>query len=646
MRKRTIITSAGAAVLAVLLVSALATKQAPAKEAAGFRRPLTFEPNLGQTDAKVSFLTRGGPALWIMGDSATLGLPGQKGAIRMKWAGGNTRATAKGVDQMESTSNYLIGDQSKWRTGVPNYSRVRLHEVYPGIDLLFHPSTDRNLEYDFEVAPGADPTRIAVEFEGSTGLHLEATGDLRIDTAAGAVLQRKPVAYQGEGGSRRDVTAEYEVQGSQVRIALGKYDRSQPLVIDPTIDYLTYYGGSGYEYMKDMAVSSDGNTYIAGHTNSADLPIAGDPYRASLGPNYDGFVARFDPNGGLVFSTYVGGQGFDSISNIALETSGNLALVGEASGINFPPPAPYCAPQQPGEVDFRAVLSASGSSLLYSCAIPPAEIESRDVAVGPDGVKYWLRDRCIDKGQTVAVELYCFGPQYLVRAIAADPAGGVWVTGRKNTSGGNRAFAAKVNSGGGLAYESATCCGEADSTGYDVAVSHTGVAHITGWILTTGTAASHYDALLARFSTASPAPLSAQPIGGSGNDYGNRIALRKELMFAFPTPTYFTRVYISGHSWSANFPVANPIPNTACTSTLRDFVWKSSAQFPPGPGWSTCLPTASDSPVSIGLGSHNGLLRVHTAGSTHVSSLPVTPNAAQPIFAGGDRDGWLMILRQ
>lgn len=224
--------------------------------------PLSFKANRGQADARVHFLARNSSyGLYLTADGMTLALRGATGGpgsratragagdtvLRIRLEGASRRPRPVGLEELAGKSNYLVGpDPSRWRTNVPNYGRVKYEGVYPGVDLIYY-GTNRQLEYDFALAPGADARRIRLRVEGSGALRVDADGDLVLPTPAGEVRQHAPRAYQEVDGARRAVPCRYVLRGARgVGFELGAYDRARPLVIDPVLSYSTYLGGSDY----------------------------------------------------------------------------------------------------------------------------------------------------------------------------------------------------------------------------------------------------------------------------------------------------------------------------------------------------------------------------------------------------------------
>src|SRR5437762_1716767 len=230
--------------------------------------PLSFEANRGQADRNVKFLSRGHGGTWFLTPTeAVLSLwdaaaearnaepapavgAGRSGGgqaatvVRMRLMGANPAPQVSGVDRLPGDANYLIGSNPQsWHTGVPTYAKVQYKNVYPGINLLYY-GNQQQLEYDFVVAPGADPKVIRLSLEGGRALKLDAQGDLVLSTTAREVRFRRPRIYQEAGGKKQDVSGRYVLEGpSQVGFEVASYDASRPLTIDPVLSYSTYLGG-------------------------------------------------------------------------------------------------------------------------------------------------------------------------------------------------------------------------------------------------------------------------------------------------------------------------------------------------------------------------------------------------------------------
>jgi len=343
--------------------------------------PLMFEPNRGQSDPQVNFVARGlGYGLFLTSDRAMLALEPAVGnrhggrrrsVVHMKLAGAAGSVAPEGIDQLPGRSNYLIGnDPATWRRDIPQYARVRYRQVYPGVDLVYY-GRQGLLEYDFELAPGADPRRIQLTFEGIRTTKLLA-GDLVLGTDGGDIYLRAPLVYQADGEDRRQIEGRFALLGGdKVGFEVGRYDHSKRLVIDPVLSYSTYFGGSGgAEMFPTVAVDASSFIYVTGSTSSPNLPLSGTPYQKTLAPGAtaNAFVAKFDPTGAtLVFSTYLGGDGTDATIGIAVDAAGNSYVAGTTSSSNFPTQNAFqMTPKAAGTHAFVSELDTNGSTLKYS----------------------------------------------------------------------------------------------------------------------------------------------------------------------------------------------------------------------------------------------------------------------------------------
>lgn len=378
--------------------------------------PLSFEPNQGQAAAPVQFLSRGsGYSLLLAPGNVILNLGRETPAsaakghavkaasidsLRMSLVGANARANAKGLAQQTGVVNYIIGNNpAKWRTGIPTYGEVEYPGVYPGVDLVFYGS-QRRLEYDFVVAPGADPSRIAWRIGGARA-RLDDAGNLALSASNGSATFERPVFYQVDRGKKILVEGSFVVDGDQVRFQVGSYDHSKTLVIDPVLTYVTYLAGSGTDEISQttgpgilqngsgqgLAVDAAGSAYVTGRTASSDFPTK-NPYETlSKGTAPSAFVTKFSPDGkSLVYSTYLGGSSWDYAYAIAVDSTGSAYVTGMTQSADFPiTKGAYqtiCSPQPSNTAAsangsqsgcygstpsvFVTKLSPAGNSLVYS----------------------------------------------------------------------------------------------------------------------------------------------------------------------------------------------------------------------------------------------------------------------------------------
>jgi uncharacterized repeat protein (TIGR01451 family) len=355
--------------------------------------PLIFEPNQGQADASVKFLARGaGYSLFLEPTSAVLALqtPSKSSSklrsghsqqlVRMKLFGSNPKAVTAGSDPLPGKSNYIIGnDPHQWHSGIPQFAGVRYASVYPGIDLVFY-GNQGQLEYDFKVAPGADPAQAELQFDGVTKLELSG-GDLVLtgNDASGLRLQA-PQVYQRDGDRRQPVAGRFVLRAAdRVGFEIGPYDRSRELVIDPVLKFATYFGGSGAVTSPSVAVNGDGNIYIVGSTTSSSgFPLNGTA-STQIGPGANVFVAKINPSQPpvVLYTTFLGGSGTDTSVGIGVDNKGFAYIAGNTSSSNFPVSgtgyqnAPETKGAQCASITctsvFVTVLNASGAApLVYS----------------------------------------------------------------------------------------------------------------------------------------------------------------------------------------------------------------------------------------------------------------------------------------
>jgi hypothetical protein len=289
--------------------------------------PMSFEKNAGQTRSGVDFIARGADySVFLSAGEAAIAvktheLPdrifgpaatheGRLSAIEMTLVG-SSPAQAIAQDQLPGKANYFVGhDPTKWRRDLPTFAKVRYANVYPGIDVVYYGNQGR-LEYDFVIAPGADPSAITLGFSATA--HIENNGDLTLAIADGATTMRRPYIYQEIGGGKRAITGDYVKRpDGRIGFTVGSYDAARPLVIDPVLLYSTLIGGTGNDDAANaIAIDQSGNAYITGQTTSNDFPTQ-NPVQGTSGEAYDAFVAKIDPSGStLMYSTYFGGNGDD-----------------------------------------------------------------------------------------------------------------------------------------------------------------------------------------------------------------------------------------------------------------------------------------------------------------------------------------------
>src|SRR5467141_2826691 len=347
-------------------------KQDPRWREAYGKLPLSFEENEGQTAREVRYVSHGsGYELFLTPEEDVVALQsslpvnlsaphrvpyfrslrqarraGRMTVLRMGLEGANLEAKISGLDPLPGKVNYFVGNKPEhWQTNIPTYSRVKYAQVYPGGDLVFY-GNQRNLEYDFVVAPGADPKAIALTLKGARKVGVDSKGNLILSLADGQVIFQKHVLYQNVRGQRQQIEGGYSLTGKQrVTFAVSEYDRSEPLIIDPVLNYSTYLGGSAPigDAGSAIAVDSLGDAFVTGTTFSTTFPANNNGFGAG-NANGVAFVTELNPSGtALLYSSYLGGTGGDSGHGIALDTSGNIYVAGQTFSIDFPTSATITA---------------------------------------------------------------------------------------------------------------------------------------------------------------------------------------------------------------------------------------------------------------------------------------------------------------
>jgi hypothetical protein len=319
--------------------------------------PLMFEPNQGQAnldpaDPQAKFMARGaGYSLLLGPEGAILNLSSRSNpktrrveSLEMKLAGANPAASLTGADMLPGKSNYFIGnDSAKWRQSIPQFAKVRYENIYPGINLVFY-GNQGHLEYDFQVAPGSDPNQAELAFDGSKSLELK-DGALVVKGEAGSVRLEAPRVYQQIAGREEPVEGSFVLRGAnRAGFAIGSYDHSRELVIDPVLTFSTYFGGTLDEHDTSVAVDGSGNIYLAGSTDSVGISHTSTGiavFQPALAGARNVYIAKIQPPQGsippsLVYVTYLGGDGTDIPVGISVDGANDPVLAGTTSSTNFP----------------------------------------------------------------------------------------------------------------------------------------------------------------------------------------------------------------------------------------------------------------------------------------------------------------------
>jgi hypothetical protein len=528
---------------------------------------------------------------------------------------GSAHTIPSGDGQNTSITNYLRGpNHSNWRTNVLTYARVRYRQLYPGTDLVFYDNGGFG-ECDFEVSPGADPSRILMVFEGASRIHITERHDLMISSRGEGIRLLKPNIYQETDGVRRPVLGGYQISGKTVGFKLGRYDHALPLIIDPALDYGTFFGGSSDDVAYAVATDTSGNTYIAGYTASVDLPTTtGALDRSFAGGTLDAFVAKFSPSGALLYSTYLGGTGDEEAYGLAVDSQGNAYVTGYTTSPDFPvTPGAYRSTLSGASDAFVAKLNPAGTALVYSSYLGGSGDDTGwGIAVDGSGDMFVTgstssTDFPVSAGayhstysggglDGFVTAIYPYGgflystylggsDEDVPYAIAVDSLGNAYVAGETLSTdfpnspgliqpsklGTFDAFVASLNPSGTALNYSTFLGGSSDNYAYGVAVDSAGNAYVTGY--TGSTDFPHtagvlqpangggYDGFVTKINPSGTALVYSTFIGGSGDDYALAITLDG-----------IGNAYITGNTSSANFPITPDATQASLGSMYGAFV--------------------------------------------------------------------------
>ena len=615
--------------------------------------PLAFVANAGQTHRDVQFVVHGfgGDTLFFTQQGVVLVLPPspqseigafaseddpsrdviapERPVVRVRFEGADSTPRIVGADPLPGLVNYFLGnDPSAWQTNLPTYRTIIYEGLYPGIDLRFEGGFGA-LKGTFLVAPGADPTAIRWHYPGAGATALSPyAGDLQIDLApaacqargdedACAVFERSPMAWQEINGERLSVSVSFTLHADgTIGFAVGRYSRAHALVIDPTLSYSTYLGGTGFEQANDVAVDASGQFLITGITLSSDFPTM-DPLQPVIGGSYDAFVTRLNAAGDtLLYSTYLGGSNHDEAGGIAIDASGHAYVSGHTSSADFPV-ASALQPLFAGDWDaFVLKLTPTGDALVYSTYLGGSHTDRNvEIAITASGEA------------TIAGSTW--SPNFPTH-LAIDPTiGGV-----------PDAFVARLNASGSALVFSTYYGGNSHDEGFGVAVDSEGHTVITGKTHSTDLPVVNaaqsvctpplpcHDAFVARLNPPGTALVFSTYLGGAAGDDGQGIAVDAG-----------GTVYVTGRTWSTDFPTQSPIQPNFQGGARDAFVVMYSPDGTRGFG-TYYGGTGRDDPLAITV---DGERSIYFVGATNSTDFP-TVLAVQSTYGGGDDDAFAVRL--
>jgi hypothetical protein len=645
-----------AAFLLACLVTSSASGPAPAESRAELvqhygRLPLRFEANQGQADRAVHFSARGaGYAVYLTDDEAVLALRPSSSTtdadvLRMQLIASHPSPGPAGLDELPGRSNYFIGnDPSRWHTGVPAYAKVRFSGVYDGIDLLYY-GNRQQLEYDFMVAPHADPRSIRLHFAGVKSQELDVAGNLVLTARDGQIAFHKPVIYQLENGRRRPITGSFKLfAGNCVGFRLGRYNHARPLVIDPTLVYSTYLGGSNSDTLNAIAVGSAGAAYITGSTASADFPVTTGAFQTKFST---AFVTKLNATGtALLYSTFLGGSGGSSGGDIgmaiAVDSAGEAFVTGSTYSSNFPVTAGAYqktnkAAAGSSSTSFVTKLNSTGTALVYST---------------------YLGGTRSDTAYSLAID--SSGDAYIGGAANSGDfpvtAGVFQATNNSYADFGWNEFVTKLNPGGSALLYSTYLGGSGDygsPTNESLAIDASGDAYIAGTVLSTdfpvtpgafqtkNNSRGLGNMTLAKLNPTATKVAYATYLGGSSSGYGD------DTPYGLAVDAS-GNAYLSGTTWESNYPVTTgafqTTNHTGGTGAAAAFITKMN---PTGTAlvYSTYLSgsggVSGDRGRALAVDSSG---HVFVTGSADSTDFPVTSGAYQSTNPAGFNNGAAVFL--
>ncbi len=604
--------------------------------------PLAFTVNEGQLDSRVKFTTVGsGCSMFFTPDGATFLLSRETAesaakraarksvafkpasgaestpeiereafALKVAFVNANENPELAGEDRLSWNSNYFVGsDPMKWRTDVPNYSKIRLKEIYTGVDLVYYGNKNR-IKYDFVVKPGEDPSRIVLTYDlgenAGNAISINASGELVVKTPLGEVIERKPYCYQTIGGKEIAIPISYRIIDAAANtfgFEVGEYDEGFDLCVDPEIVYSTYLG---VESASGIAVDGLGNAYVTGTAYSSDFPVTSGAFDTSESLKWDVFVTKFNENGtALVYSTFLGGEDYDNGIRIVVDDAGDAYVEGSTKSPDFPVTSgAFDKSNSGGESGdiFVAKLNASGSALVYSTFLGG---KNSDFGIGI----------AVDKAQNLYMIGSTRSPDFPVTSGAYDTNPDVTAWGSCNNI-----FVTKLNaSGSSLGYS--TFLGNAGfKEPGGIAVDGTGCAYVTGtatsgFPVTSGAFDTSYEAdfdvFVTKFNASGSGLVYSTFLGGSSG--GTGIAVDDQ-----------GNAYVTGWTDSPDFPVTSGAFDASFDGVDDIFVTKLNAN---GTGlvYSTFLGGAlSEGAKGIAA---DGSGNAYVVGYTYSSDFPVTNGA-------------------
>jgi len=629
--------------------------------------PLAFTANYGQLDSRVKFTTRsGGTTMFFTQEGTTFlfsreteasrnnragstpvkgTIPAKDGisvdnkpgneyeyyALKLHFLGANTNPEVNGEYRLPWNNNYFIGrNPDNWHTDVPNYSKIRVNNIYDGIDLVYYGGKNI-IKYDFLVKPGANPDDVLLKYDfgdflGNELLKINSNNELEIKTPLGNLLEGKPYSYQIINGNNIEIDVQYEIVNLSENIykfSIGKYNRAHPLVIDPVLCYSSLLSGEKVDEGHSIAVDFAGNTYITGFTKSIDFPTTPGAYDTTLnGYKEDVFVTKLNSSGSkLIYSTYIGADGLDKGYGIVVDTECYAYITGVTYSDSFPTTLNAFDASHNGNFDvFITKLNSEGNALIYSTFLGGSDSDEGNSIT-------------IDASGNVYVTGYTKSDDFSTTTDAYD----------EDYNENQDVFVSKLDPSKSdslsLLY-STYLGGRGNDEGESITVDASGNVYVTGYTFsidfpttTDKEQNGNQDVFVSKLDPSKSGSLSllySTYLGGSGSDVGNSITVDAS-----------GNVYVTGYTFSINFPTT-----TDKEQNGNEDVFVSKLDPSKSDSLSLLYSTyLGGSTEDIGIGiTVNTVGCVYIIGYTHSGNFPTTPDAFQKNHKGGKYDVFMSML--
>ncbi len=568
-------------------------------KSSSLKLPLQFEVNKGQHNPQIKFSARtSGFDLMLRQTGVVFVLSNGKDRLtrfQMGFAGANEKPLIKGIDELYGKVNYFIGNnRNKWQSNVSTFSRVRYENLYKGVNLIWYENTNKELEYDFTIAPKSDYKQIKLTFDGAEKLEIDAEGNLLIHTSAGVIKQRKPVSYQEINGKRKEIESSFvirnpksETRNQIVGVIVEDYDDTKELIIDPTLDLnklaaSTYLGGQMIDVASTVQVDSQGNVYVVGTTVQSSgvtnlFPVTAGAFdTTSNGSGNDVFVTKLNSNlTQIIYSTFIGGDSIvggggnspdDTAHDIAIDANGNAFIVGVTSSPDFPTTAGVIDAATNGRSSaFITKLNSTGSALIYSTYLNGTE------TVAFNGPITDANTIAIDSSGNAYIGGFTASPTFATTTGAFDTT--------FNSTGINipDAFVTKINSTGTAVMYSTYIGGNSEDRVTSLVIDSSGNAYAVGWSQSTAASfpftagafnqgGTSFNGFVTKINPDGTALIFSSRIGGSTNIFGsNGLTFCSDVLLDAQN-----NIYVSGHTTASNFPTTPGAFDTAKSDGTSD----------------------------------------------------------------------------